>query len=441
MSIWSFGGNDTISGLGGDDFIIGSDGQLVAGGNDVISGGEGNDIVIAYLGDDVVNGDAGSDDLNGNQGNDTVDGGSGDDIWLRGGRDNDRVFGGNGNDIHVNGNKGDDIVRGGIGNDTVYGGQGQDQVFGDEGDDFLFGNKGIDTLTGGSGADRFAIERGAGTDTIADFNQAQGDRFEYIGLSEGEITFTFDGSNTILTDTATNETLAIVLGVNVSPQPANIPDLGAGGGVGEKQYQVGFENRNPGGDALSNTTIVPPGDWTQTPTFPIEGGWSATQTFSIGIGNATVPFQINVPAGGEGDVIDLSFPDSATAGEFTQAVYYAPVTASSVNVTFDTNGGGFSTAVVVLHPASIQITAIAPVSAGEVNIVDGALLVDILPDNNTDNETVTVTIAGILPDGLGLSQNQYQFNETDGQVRLQLVPAALGQEILQATLTIQDTDA
>ena len=59
--------------------------------------------------------------------------------------------------------------------DKAYGGKGKDKIVGgfDVNHDVLFGGKGDDTLTGRDGADSFNC--GPGTDTITDFNAAEGD--------------------------------------------------------------------------------------------------------------------------------------------------------------------------------------------------------------------------------------------------------------------------
>ena len=164
--------------------------NLLLGGNDMVWGsvngepilaGPGNDTVIALDGNDTVLGGTGDDDINGNVGIDLVMGEAGAD-WVRGGRDNDTLDGGDGDDPHVNGNIGADVVRGGNGNDTVYGGQDQDTLYGEAGADLLSGDLGADILYGGAGADRFVLRAGSGTDWVADFSAAAGDR---IQLSPG----------------------------------------------------------------------------------------------------------------------------------------------------------------------------------------------------------------------------------------------------------------
>ena len=119
-------GNDTISALSGDDAVFG------VAGSDVLDGGEGDDWLVAGGGDSTLIGGAGYDDLEGNTGNDVLSGGDGEDY----------LYGGSGNDT-LDGGAGDDTLEGGYGNDTyLFGrGAGQDTVY--EWDDTL-GN--IDTV-------------------------------------------------------------------------------------------------------------------------------------------------------------------------------------------------------------------------------------------------------------------------------------------------------
>jgi serralysin len=150
---------------------------LAGSGADTVIGNAAANYILGMDGADSVFGGGGDDDLNGNVGRDTVNGGDGRD-WVRGGRDDDQVFGGAGDDPHVNGNLGADTVHGDAGADTVFGGQGADQLFGDDGGDWLSGDMGSDVMTGGVGADRFLFRQGSGTDWVADFSSAQGDRIQ-----------------------------------------------------------------------------------------------------------------------------------------------------------------------------------------------------------------------------------------------------------------------
>lgn len=149
--------------------------NLVFGGSDSLAGSSEGDFLVGLNGNDIIEGRGGNDDINGNMGNDAVVGGPGND-WVRGGQGDDTVIGSEGDDPHVNGNIGSDLVLGGVGNDTLYGGQGYDTLDGGDGNDLLSGDLGPDVLYGRAGADRFYIHANTQTDTVGDFNGAEGDR-------------------------------------------------------------------------------------------------------------------------------------------------------------------------------------------------------------------------------------------------------------------------
>lgn len=81
----------------------------------------------------------------------------------------DDVINGQGGDDRIHGLGGNDLLRGGLGNDYLSGGQGDDILIGGEDNDWLSGGKGNNFLSGASGRDVFALKKGTGTDTIADF--------------------------------------------------------------------------------------------------------------------------------------------------------------------------------------------------------------------------------------------------------------------------------
>lgn len=98
----------------------------------------------------------------------------------------DTLAGADGDDFIAGGIKGDNI-SGLDGNDRLLGENGRDVLLGGEGDDTLEGGNGVDVLTGGSGndsligglkQDTFVFESGFGNDTIADFNQHEGDKID-----------------------------------------------------------------------------------------------------------------------------------------------------------------------------------------------------------------------------------------------------------------------
>jgi Ca2+-binding RTX toxin-like protein len=231
------GGNDEINdGLGSDVVLAGSgdDTIKVAGadegigddndGVDKVYGGKGKDninrasgevkgilLIFGEADDDTIEtggdnqrgkmyGGTGNDlirtccdahyDVWGGPGNDEIHGSSECSInHAFGESGNDRIVqplfgrGGPGNDIIeftdcsgvAYGDSGDDELRGlDVGSRLeLHGGSEDDIVDGADGDDELFGDDGDDTLEGEGGADRFIC--GPGTDTITDFNAAEGD--------------------------------------------------------------------------------------------------------------------------------------------------------------------------------------------------------------------------------------------------------------------------
>ena len=96
------------------------------------------------------------------------------------------------------GGSGDDVIRanevagklyGRGGDDALTGGAGRDVLRGGDGDDVLVGGARVDTLRGGHGADTFTYETlrdttrlAARSDTIADFDHAQGDRIDLSAI-------------------------------------------------------------------------------------------------------------------------------------------------------------------------------------------------------------------------------------------------------------------
>jgi hypothetical protein len=70
---------------------------------------------------------------------------------------------------HLLGGNGNDVLRGHGGHDWLDGGNGMDALFGGAGSDVLIGGEGNDILSGGTGRDLFVFGRGAGNDTISDF--------------------------------------------------------------------------------------------------------------------------------------------------------------------------------------------------------------------------------------------------------------------------------
>ena len=235
-------GNDTIQGNDGDDILDGGDGndqlfggnnddQLFGGigndilqgdnGNDLLNGGEGNDTLKGLAGDDILDGGVGSDSLLGGIGNDILIGDLGDDILnAEAGNDlvfgddgNDRLYGGDGFD-ELNGGIGKDFLYGGNNNDTLFGNNDNDTLYGEAGDDILDGGQGSDVLLGGLNNDIFVIAVGNGSDIVQDFQ----DGFDKMGLSGGllfsQLTILGSGTNTLIRNTSSGETLATLQNVS-----------------------------------------------------------------------------------------------------------------------------------------------------------------------------------------------------------------------------------
>lgn len=199
-----FAGEDLILGRDGDDRLEGWSGEdLVFGGrgNDAIDGGSNRDYLWGGVGDDLLFGAAGNDYVFGGRGKDILVGG-GDRDYLWGGSDDDYLLGGRGADL-LWGEGGNDILNGGGGNDLVRGNSGDDSIDGGAGEDLLFGD---------AGADIFELTPNFGTDIIADFQIDQDRLMLSGGLSFGDLSFVDNG----ISLSATNETLAILLGVDTT---------------------------------------------------------------------------------------------------------------------------------------------------------------------------------------------------------------------------------
>ena len=232
-TIYGEAGNDTIQGGDDADTIFGGadddnlQGQFGAdtlygeSGNDTISGGADNDYIGAGEGNDTVNGDDGNDTIYGEGGTDILKGGAGldglyggeaDDI-LDGGEGNDYLEGGNGRDIAdystgtvgitinlsdasnvyaLGGNMGTDTlvnIEGVIGtafNDTLTGTVNDNVFEGGLGDDVMDALAGLDTLSYARATAGVTISLaitaaqntgGAGTDTVANFENLTGSAF------------------------------------------------------------------------------------------------------------------------------------------------------------------------------------------------------------------------------------------------------------------------
>ncbi|WP_432472983.1 VCBS domain-containing protein [Amphritea sp. HPY] len=129
------------------------------------------------------------------------------------------VYDGTIGDDSITGGAGEDTLSGGNGNDSIDGGIDNDTIDGSFGNDTLAGGGGDDQLSGGDGKDTFVFSLPVSllplgyvdTDTINDFNIADGDTINLTGLLSGlsglsetgasldpVLDFSFNGSATVL---------------------------------------------------------------------------------------------------------------------------------------------------------------------------------------------------------------------------------------------------
>ncbi|WP_326937897.1 calcium-binding protein [Frateuria sp. Soil773] len=173
-------GSVALTGTAVAEVLVGRD--QADGVREVINGGAGDDVILAGAGADTLNGGAGNDQLSGGAGADTLEGGDGNDT-LYGGDGSDNLSGGLGEDV-LYGEAGNDSLSGGDGDDVLYGAEGNDSLQGGDGNDRLAGGTGNDYLAGNAGSDIYIFSRGAGHDTINNYDHAAG-RKDVLQLEAG----------------------------------------------------------------------------------------------------------------------------------------------------------------------------------------------------------------------------------------------------------------
>lgn len=157
----------------------------------------------------VVQGNEWNDAITGTEENDKIHGGAG----------NDALYGGKGDDA-LWGDDDADSLYGGEGNDSIQGGKGNDILMGNSGSDTLDGGAGDDTLRGGLGNDTYLYGRGAGNDTIENYEVTVAGHdtgYDEILFGEGLTTDSLDflrdesgnGNNLIIRIKDTGETLIV----------------------------------------------------------------------------------------------------------------------------------------------------------------------------------------------------------------------------------------
>ncbi|WP_371260829.1 calcium-binding protein, partial [Myxosarcina sp. GI1] len=123
-------------------------------------------------------------------------------------------------------NNSDDVIDGLQGNDVLLGRSGDDVLRGNSGDDLLLdggsgsdrldGGKGNDGLFGGIGADEFVLRKGAGTDTIFDFQIGIDSLILAEGLDLNKLTIGTNENGMKISLSETKEVLANLIGVDAS---------------------------------------------------------------------------------------------------------------------------------------------------------------------------------------------------------------------------------
>ncbi|WP_371260833.1 calcium-binding protein, partial [Myxosarcina sp. GI1] len=120
------------------------------------------------------------------------------------------------NDV-INAQKGNDVLLGRSGDDVLRGNSGDDLLLdGGSGSDRLDGGKGNDGLFGGIGADEFVLKKGAGTDTIFDFQVGIDSLILAGGLDFNKLTIGTNENGTKISLSETKEVLATLIGVDAS---------------------------------------------------------------------------------------------------------------------------------------------------------------------------------------------------------------------------------
>lgn len=163
--------------------IIGNAGtnRLVGGAfADTIDGGAGSDVMSGGAGDDTYYVDNVKDRVSERAvgGNDTVYAS----VSFKLGTGIDTLIFTGGDDLAGTGGSDANTITGNTGANVLSGGKGDDTLSGMGGNDRLIGGAGADTLRGGAGSDAFVFSNslrfGDPSDTILDFNSADGDTIE-----------------------------------------------------------------------------------------------------------------------------------------------------------------------------------------------------------------------------------------------------------------------
>jgi Ca2+-binding RTX toxin-like protein len=233
------GGTNILDGGAGDDYLeastagAGTDTMFGGDGNDIVYGGDGNDNMYGGAGDDRMYPKgtwtvAGTEMIDGGTGVDTLDfsnmsipysGARSSNLTINLGQATaqtlakgaqativnvENVVGsyialntitGSADDNKLSGPGtlkgmgGNDVLTGGGTNDTIDGGEGNDVIISGGGNDSIRGGTGADTFTFDALTNRYHAYVFSGTDTIRDYNSAEGDHFQTWGKFIGSNVF------------------------------------------------------------------------------------------------------------------------------------------------------------------------------------------------------------------------------------------------------------
>jgi Ca2+-binding RTX toxin-like protein len=403
-SVYTNGGDDSISGGNGNDTID------AGTGNDNISGGSGKDKLYGGIGDDVMQGGLGQDYLDGGAGIDTFihsyvfdDGGFGNSYNLEtgvvsiAGQYNEQILnfeniilmipGGNSSAGYagntVIGNAVNNQITTSGGDDTVDGKAGNDTISTSVGNDKLTGGIGNDTLYGGANNDTYIIDADVdnGTDTI------------YEGIGEGIDALDFG--------TTTTKAININLGVTITQSVATnvnlwiVPEIGieSNNNYIENVYG-GSQNDTLTGNSLDNSLYGAAGNDT------LSGGEGNDTLYGI-VGDDTLSGGAgnDYLFGGDGnDFLGGGAGNDNLNGGANNDTYFINVDASSgeIDTINDTSGIDtidFSTNSVKSITIDLSQTTAQTVATGvqlvipvvSIENVNGGRLGDMLIGNNLNN--------------------------------------------------------
>jgi len=230
----------TIVGTAGDNII------QTGAGDDNITAGDGDDTIVAGDGDDTIDAGAGDDIIVASFGADMEDGGDGNDtlMVLPTAITVDVTYDLTNGTAGVTGSEMTSAFTnienvkigylwstgeyvGTTQNWTLIGTDGVNQLESTEGNDVLEGRGGSDILTGNGGADTFVFKDGEdGTDTITDFDLAEGDKLD---LSSYGIT-TEEAAEALMSDSSDGVNVTIDGSVIVTVTATTVADFNAADG-------------------------------------------------------------------------------------------------------------------------------------------------------------------------------------------------------------------